>query len=1362
MKHSIKQGIKRIAAFGMSFFMAFMPLSGIVPGAMASVAPISGTLLITYDTYIKGDTVKLVKDSVDVEGKNHDNTSKNVTYATLNAGDFTLRAVAIDSTNYVAKIEGTEGTIDSINGSTVTVTDAMLINEATVTDLNLITVTASTIELDVTIKDSDHDINDVTIVPSGVKVGTVDCTLNNQGKWTIPAGVKPDDKIVISFKTTGMSAIAKDTTGLIYLGTDGNGSRSYQYNTTVNDIITTPSISLELDKAETYTVTATNGTITTEPGYWWNGTNAIYKPLEKTTEAGTTENESFTLRVTPNSGYEIDDFKIAGSSLSPSLITKTGTQVTIAKGTNEGNVDVTIGQVPPERPVGTWIGTGWNIGTEDASVIFKTELPIGCTLEYAVMNSANGTPGTWTPHTTGVASSDGKTEYTITVSPQTTAQYIYLRYKRGTKVSETTVSEAIEFDSTAPDLNGNIQLLVGDNEYTDLSNVIINRSQYDTGRILIQIPVKDDESGIDKLEYSTDGGTTFIPESETVTDSGIYQIPYSLTNKCDTLYYRITDKVGNVTTDGGTGDLSLDLTGITFDLTAPTATYSFKQGDAAVEDITKWQTENITLTVTPTDPEGTATGEMTPGSGITSVVVRDGDANLAVTPDGAGSYGCTITGDGIHTLNIIVRDMAGNEFNDTKTVMIDATGVKNPQLTFGSEQTAFYEAVQMSADAESRAGIKTITFEFKDINGTVVQSKTFQDVTGNQAEFTYTEEMGNFDGTVKVTFTDVCGREASCEKAFSFNKDGATIRITANETWSNQDVAVSVDVTDDFTGIASVQFYVDGTLVASQNPATQNHHTGSITVSDTSASVSGTQIEVVVTSKSGKKTHGYATVKIDKQAPGITLGGITDGAIYNVNKALQITVEENIWQAMKLVEITAEKTLDGTTTKMDLGSFEAGSSVAATSRSFSEDGIYTVTVVAEDAAGNRTSKSISFTVDKTAPVVSMTGATENTYSSNPVTIQFQVVESFFETNTVKVTVERKLEGSTYTRTLNFTSTGKISNLANTFSEDGDYTITITATDRAGNVAQTQTLSFTVDCTAPVITLTGTKDYLVTDQSITLNFVVVESYFETNKVQIQGSRRSPDGKTENLTIPGWTNSARASSLSQAFSKDGYYTITITATDKAGNSKQQTIHFTIDTEPPVIGDLSKYDGKYLSYFQLEEDLEDLIFEITVPTVKMTLNGEAYDGKKITEDGKYTLVIEVVDEVGLTASKTVEFVIDNTAPKIIFAGAEDKKTYTEAVNLNISLENENDTILEILINGEPYDLTEGQTSYNLSFSAFGTYEVEVHTIDAAGNENSQTIKFTYAEHKNQALLWVVIGSGVAAVGLGIFLVIRLRLKK
>ena len=358
-------------------------------------------------------------------------------------------------------------------------------------------------------------------------------------------------------------------------------------------------------------------------------------------------------------------------------------------------------------------------------------------------------------------------------------------------------------------------------------------------------------------------------------------------------------------------------------------------------------------------------------------------------------------------------------------------------------------------------------------------------------------------------------------------------------------------------------------------------------------------------------------------------------------------------------------------------------------------------------------------------------------------------------------MERKLAGSTFGRAIDFSNTGKTSSVSNTFTEDGDYTITFSATDGAGNIAATQTLSFTVDCTAPSVTVRGATDYFVTKDAVKLDFSVTEAYYETNTVQIQGTRRTVEGKTLSLNISGWSNTGMTSGLSREFTEDGYYTITITATDKAGNSKSQTVHFTIDTTPPVIGDLSEYDGKYLAGFQIKERMKDLIIELSVPTVRMTLNGEPYDGSEITKDGKYTLMIQVEDEVGLTASRTIEFVIDTVAPKIIFAGAENNRIYTAAVNLNLSLENEKDTILAIRINGKPYELTEGTAVYDLVFNEQGYYVIAVDTIDAAGNTNSQTIAFTYAEQKSIILLFVIVGAVVIAAGLVIGMAVKSKRK-
>lgn len=612
-------------------------------------------------------------------------------------------------------------------------------------------------------------------------------------------------------------------------------------------------------------------------------------------------------------------------------------------------------------------------------------------------------------------------------------------------------------------------------------------------------------------------------------------------------------------------------------------------------------------------------------------------------------------------------------------------------------------------------------------------------------EFT---EDGLYD--IQIRVVDAAGNSDQKSIRFLIDKTAPIVSFqNRNGNWTNQNVTVPIRVTEGLSGIQNVVVTENGTIVTPtvvNDSASEKNYVITLT-NDSPAS--GTRVAVTATNEAGVTVTSEYTYRLDKTAPSLVLSGVANGNVYNLNQTVSVRAEDNNWADMQPVTITATRLLDGVTTDQDLGSFSLNTRSTVNTRSFSEDGVYLVTATAVDAAGNQTIQTIGFTLDKTAPVLSITGAPDGAYSGNPVTLNFQAIESFYETDNVTITVERQYEGSAYGSRVNFVNSGKNSNVSNTFATDGDYTVIMTATDGAGNVATEQTIHFTVDVTAPVVSIMGTKDYLVTKDQVSVEFSVTESYFETNQVRITGNRRGADGTVENLNIEGWTNTAKVSTLSKEFTEDGYYTLTITSTDRAGNSRQETIHFTIDTQPPVIADLSRYNGKYLKGFVLEETLEDMISELTSPTVRMTLNGSAYDGSEITEDGKYTLIIEVTDEVGLAATRTIEFIIDNTPPKVIFAGAKDGEWYTEPIRLNITLENENDTIDGITINGEQQDM-QGKTFYEYSFNSFDDYEVVVYTSDAAGNTNSQTISFTYAEHAKTSYLWIFITASVLACGL------------
>lgn len=1058
--------------------------------------------------------------------------------------------------------------------------------------------------------------------------------------------------------------------------------------------------------------------------------------------------------------------------------------------TNIGNpkIEPTVDSIAVNTPDGTWAiistpdGNGFYKKTSRATVTFTPAADNfleDYELQYAIKNanSSDPTEAEWKP----ASISNDRFTFDVSGNDTDTQRYVAIRYKLGNTYSSVKwLDNPIKFDIAPPTLGVLSRVL--NSTYID-DCYWVNNANKDNCKIIYN--VSDVESGINSatyIAYDASGVVVTHNSGETsIYNSANNTIEIPVKAGDAKIVVTLKDKVGNDTTKTiniqkstatlGTATNDTKYIKIAFDLTAPNVAVTYTDESDTSINIEQWQVSNVKVNIQVTDGQAGANEEKIEELEPLTVIVNGMSVHPTVVSP--GNYYVVVNQKS--DIVIAAKDKIGNTSTDyTKSIKIDKAGISDSQLLFNdsADASVFSTPFEVKATATTISGLQSVTFVFHDNLTNQDKTVTVPATSDGQTELSCAfpaEQFGEeFDGYIQAIYQDYTGKTelnhqiTGSQRTVKYNKNGASINLGANQAWTNQNAQVVVSAEDKITGIQKVAYIVNGNrweIPLSGNP---QQYSDTIEVKDSSLSVDGALVVVEITSGAGVTTSNSIRVYIDKQSPTVTLGGVTEGTTYNSARSLQITTNDNIWQKLQPVSVTATKTIDGNTTNIDLGSYTVDSANHVMSKAFSEDGIYNVTVKAVDAAGNSDTKTISFTVDRTAPVISMSGVKEGAYSSNPVTVTFQSVESFFDTNNVKITVERKIEGSTYERTLTFNNTGKTSNLANTFTEDGDYTITMTAIDRAGNEATPQTLSFTVDCTAPSVTLTGTKDYFVTNQPVTLDFLVKEAYFETNQVQIRGSRRLTNGKTEAINISGWSNTGISSSLSNEFTEDGYYTITISATDKAGNNKQQTIHFTIDTEAPVIGDLSQYDGKYLSSFELKESLEDLISELSVPTVKMTLNGEAYDGHEITEDGKYTLVIEVVDEVGLSSTKSVEFVIDKTAPKIIFAGVEDKKTYTEAVRLNLSLENENDTIVEILINGEPYELTEGQSSYDISFDTFGDYEVVVLTIDEAGNDNSQTIQFTYAEHKNMAFLWIVIGAVVVAAGLVIFLVVKSKKKQ
>ena len=273
-------------------------------------------------------------------------------------------------------------------------------------------------------------------------------------------------------------------------------------------------------------------------------------------------------------------------------------------------------------------------------------------------------------------------------------------------------------------------------------------------------------------------------------------------------------------------------------------------------------------------------------------------------------------------------------------------------------------------------------------------------------------------------------------------------------------------------------------------------------------------------------------------------------------------------------------------------------------------------------------------------------------------------------------------------------------------------------------------------------LSGVGNYDKTDKNVELMLTIDEDFYTSNKVTLKGTRTDIDGKKNEITFDDFApNRSKVSELKELFDKDGIYDIEVTSSDKAGNKSTKKVHFTIDTTPPKIGDLSKYDKKMLREFKWDIDLNKLVTDLTVCEITLYLDGVEYDGVSPIEDGSHVLKVEAVDEMGHKSSKEVTFVLDSKGPNIIVSNVEDQDVFYEAKDIGVSVQLDEDMLDEVQLNGSAVTVTDNQATMKIDKK--GDYTLTAKAHDEAGNESSIDMEFTYASEINLLLIGIIAGA-------------------
>ncbi|QRN19922.1 BapA/Bap/LapF family large adhesin [Acinetobacter baumannii] len=526
-----------------------------------------------------------------------------------------------------------------------------------------------------------------------------------------------------------------------------------------------------------------------------------------------------------------------------------------------------------------------------------------------------------------------------------------------------------------------------------------------------------------------------------------------------------------------------------------------------------------------TDP---ITGTAEPGSTVTVTYPNGDTATVVAGPDGSWSVPNPGLNDG-DEVEAIATDPAGNP-SLPGTAIVDAVGPNTDGVNFAVDSVTADNVI----NASEASGNVTVTGVLKNVPAdaantvvTVVINGQTYTATVDSTAGTWTvsvpgsELTADADKTIdaKVTFTDAAGNSSSVNDTHTYTVDTVA---------PNAPVLNPINATDPVSGQAEPGSTVTVTYPDGTTATVVAGTDGSWSVPNPGNLVDGDTVTATATDPAGNTSlPGTGTVSADITAPVVALDDVLTN---DSTPALTGTVNDptaTVVVNVDGVDYPAVNNGDGTWTLAD------------NTLPTLADGPHTITVTATDAAGNVGNDTAVVTIDTVAP---------NAPVLDPINATDPVSGQAEPGSTVTVTYP---DGTTATVVAGTDGSWSVPNPGNLV--DGD-TVTATATDPAGNTSLPGTGTVSADITAPVVAL---DDVLTNDSTPALTGTVNDPT-ATVVVNVDGV----DYPAVNNGDGTWT----LADNTLPTLADGPHTITVTATDAAGNVGNDTAVVTIDTVAP----------------------------------------------------------------------------------------------------------------------------------------------------------------------------------------------------
>lgn len=641
------------------------------------------------------------------------------------------------------------------------------------------------------------------------------------------------------------------------------------------------------------------------------------------------------------------------------------------------------------------------------------------------------------------------------------------------------------------------------------------------------------------------------------------------------------------------------------------------------------------------------------------------------------------------------------DYQDGENDVFNAVEVTDYGFYFKQDVTVTVTAEDIKSENEINSGLSNIDVYLVDVEKGKISPEDFSyDFESGTATFTINRD---FKGQIYARATDNVGNtpvtdlerihlpsgysstDTKAEKYYPFNNEGyihptgtiletldkhsetSSISIVAPQAVGTQNTAYSYSYNLNDQAVADSELsYPDSTV---QVPLYNSNPTFNITVSDTYSGIRNVKWTIIENGEARSDSFDVPNV-VETNTTQIKGWNITEN-------------DENL-----VTQMTGSITVDGNHNNM------------------------VVVVELTDRAGNVSYDYYVFGIDKTAPVITVSYNNNNadTASGNGVayfdanrTATIVVSERNFNSENVVVNVTK--DGRTYPIALSWrdeagTSSNGDDNRHITsiiYDSDGDYTFSVSYTDRAQNknngvdygnsVAPT---SFTIDKTTPVISVSYNNNsaqngkYFKATRTATI--VITEHNFDVNRVIFT---RTASLSGSNITLPSinWNNNGDVHTATINYSADGDYTFNIAMDDMAGNTNNGVDYgpsvaaneFTVDQRIDNLGiafsnsengnvtDLRSFNDIVRTIINVndvnygnvnvsltrtarnstDEGIENLI---SIPNGNGTFTSENFPDE-ITNDGIYHLTVVLTDLAGNSNTAEETFTVNRYGSAYVF---------------------------------------------------------------------------------------------------------------